>query len=395
MEGEIQPSRITYGEIPLFRRALAVPPRLARARNRSIVKGIRRLERTDARRRRHECASDGTSDLPAASTGRLSNRQVLLIDVIIVLIDAAFYYVTVNQILIESHIIKMIAAVLWTLPAPTMIIVAARHVGAAVRSLQDAPGGSAPRRGKLRHAAARAPLSAITLALLTAVTLLLLPLAVSRFLDNTQADGGVSPFLTVTAVVFGLIFVAVPALAVAVHAMHDPRHRADVLRYRRRRVKLASRHESAWLALLKIAQEIRRETGYVTHVVDEHLAVDRAKDARMGAHPQGRSPEGKSSPPSLPGRFAALGELALGPEPQVLADVAPLSFDWSALYPILSALEKYPPPPREDDEVRDAGTSQVRPLDRTAPLASSNGRDPSAGPRPLAGDGTGPNESPG
>ncbi|WP_440104008.1 hypothetical protein [Streptosporangium sp. H16] len=343
--GPVEVHRATHLEIALLRRAMAIPPRLAGRYRREITGKILRLQRADRDYRMHQLAGEERPGARGASARRLSTRQVLLLDVLIMFIDSVFYYSTILGVIPDTGLLKVAVAALAALAAPLIVIVAARHLGGELRELQDSrkAGGPAERapRGVLR----KAPLSVLTLVLIAFVSLLLVVMSITRFTRDAAWDGGLDPLQTATALALGLVFVAVPAFAVTVHAMHDPQHRADTLRHSRKTVRLAAAHEHAWDALLGVAQKMMRETTDIQLAIDEHLSVGRAGDPAMGAHPPARAP-GRARPgSSMYERFAKVWPM-VGQEPDPIVESDPLAYNWTAFYEILTALDHYPPPPR-------------------------------------------------
>jgi hypothetical protein len=354
--GEVDHTRVTLDEVPLAIRALAMPPRLHKDRRRTTARRIKALRKADRKRREHLGETDAaTEDRKAAgedratvtkdrATGarRLSTRQMLLLDALILLFDSAFYFSMVRRILTGStHSLTFALAILWTLPVPLIIVVSARHLGARIREQEDQGRGGAPRREGFAAAARRAPLSALALILVAFVTLLLTMMTTSRFYGDAAAQSTLGVSMRVTAIAFGVVFVAIPAFAVAVHAMHDPSHRKDMIRLSRKGVRLAADHLDAWCDLLAVAQDIMKETGYTQHIVDDHMAVRRVGDKEMGAHPPRRAEIGSWTAEGGP--FSEL--LAWSGEiPQGIANSDPLSYNWTALYDIFTALELYLPP---------------------------------------------------
>jgi uncharacterized membrane protein YhaH (DUF805 family) len=247
----------------------------------------------------------------------------------------------------SSHSLTFALAVLWTLPAPLIIVVSARHLGARLRDQEDRGHSWSTRDEGLRAAMRRAPVSALALILSTVVTVLLAMMTASRFYGDASAQGTLGLGMRVTAVAFGLLFVAIPAFAVAVHAMHDPSHRKDMIRLTRKGIQLESAHRNAWRALLAVAQDIMTEIGYTQHVVDEHMAVRRVGDKDMGAHPPRRVDIGTTATTGTAGDgpFSRLLSQA-GEIPQGMVNSDPLSYNWTGLYKIFTALELHPLPDR-------------------------------------------------
>ncbi|GAA3738113.1 hypothetical protein [Salinactinospora qingdaonensis] len=404
----VDQSRPLYREFSRMSVARNIPLRLVRQRRSDIRGAIRAL----AAAARRVPASDTVAAPPAsdAPKGGLPTWAMVPIDVFILVAEFGFYFVawqlTGGALDTPLDWLTLLPQALLT---PLLVLLTAWRLGPLLRSadhkrasLYDAPPvkNTAPgatddtdedtppvtRPIRLSDIWYRAgPLSKFCLLLAGTATCILGGLAFFRAV--ALAAGGGSG-LGGLAFLLSLIFVLVPAMAIAAHAQHNPDHPRDLLRVwsRRRAEKRAARHGDRWRHLLGIAQNIASESEYHHTSIDGEIADNRATVPKaLGWQPPHPRPA-TSGEPARRGDDSVEEQLwrHIHSEHARLLDFPTAETLRTALGEVLTALAFYRPPdwrdklgyPAEDTATAAAPTANGR--------VAANGHGPTPGTSALA-----------